>query len=300
MFGITFRPGGAHVQPVIVWRPVAIPLSIIVSPIIDDLVLAAGSSESLSAVEHPCRIEHPPFVQAVHAHDVDIMSAVIAGIIPPSTVDPVDTGLRPGEGVAEPARQPPVVLPHAQFHTIALSFSGQSQSLQFNLTAERLAVAVVEHILDRPVIELLGAGGHLQSVWEPQKEQFVSRSVISNLQKEFSEEIGIKLTAKDVNIIGGFINTKTYELVILANIIISPELVPHIQEYAIGNFEEDTDGIYLGSFEETMNSYMIDASYFAGGNAAAITNFPYNDDIMIRFRKQFMSIPPAESHLHRV
>ena len=154
--------------------------------------------------------------------------------------------------------------------------------------------------LDRPVIELLGAGGHLQSVWEPQKEQFVSRSVISNLQKEFSEEIGIKLTAKDVNIIGGFINTKTYELVILANIIISPELVPHIQEYAIGNFEEDTDGIYLGSFEETMNSYMIDASYFAGGNAAAITNFPYNDDIMIRFRKQFMSIPPAESHLHRV
>ena len=80
--------------------------------------------------------------------------------------------------------------------------------------------------LDRPVIELLGAGGHLQSVWEPQNKQFVSRSVISNLQKEFSEEIGIKLTAKDVNIIGGFINSKTYELVILANIIISPNLVP--------------------------------------------------------------------------
>ena len=161
MFGITFRPGGTHVQPVIVWRPVAIPLSIIVSPVIDDLVLAAGSSESLSAVEHPCRIEHPPFVQAVHAHDVDIMSAVIAGIIPPSTVDPVDTGLRPGEGVAEPARQPPVVLPHAQFHTIALSFSGQSQSLQFNLTAERLAVAVVEHILDCPVIAFHAEVVHL-------------------------------------------------------------------------------------------------------------------------------------------
>lgn len=142
--------------------------------------------------------------------------------------------------------------------------------------------------LDRPVIELLGAGGHLQSVWKPQKKQFVSRSVISNLQKEFSEEIGIKLTAKDVNIIGGFINSKTYELVILANIMISPELVPHIQEYAIGNFDEDTDGIYLGSFEETMSSYMIDASFFAGGNATAKTNFPYNEDIMSRFRKQFI------------
>lgn len=139
--------------------------------------------------------------------------------------------------------------------------------------------------IERPVIELLGAGGHLQSIWNQESQQFISRSLINNLQKEFSEEIGIKLTADDVNVIGGFINSNTYELVILSNIVISDKLIPHIQEYAIGNFEEDTDGIYLGSFEEVMSAYMKDASFFAGGNKTAKTNFPYNPDIMSRFRQ---------------
>lgn len=139
--------------------------------------------------------------------------------------------------------------------------------------------------IERPVIELLGAGGHLQSIWNPESQHFISRSLINNLQKEFSEEIGIKLTSNDVNVIGGFINSKTYELVILSNIVIPATLIPNIQEYAIGNFEEDTDGIYLGSFEEVMCAYMKDASFFAGGNKTAKTNFPYNDDIMSRFRK---------------
>ena len=139
--------------------------------------------------------------------------------------------------------------------------------------------------IDRPVIELLGAGGHLQSVWSPEEHCFISRSLMDNLQKEFSEEIGISFTNKEFNVIGGFINSKTYELVILSNISISSNLIPNIQKYAIGNFEEDTDGIYLGSFEETMEAYMRDASFFAGGNSAAKTNFPYNMDIMRRFHK---------------
>ena len=59
--------------------------------------------------------------------------------------------------------------------------------------------------IERPVIELLGAGGHLQSIWNSESQHFISRSLINNLQKEFSEEIGIKLTSNDVNVIGGFL-----------------------------------------------------------------------------------------------
>lgn len=137
--------------------------------------------------------------------------------------------------------------------------------------------------IDRPVIELLGAGGHLQSIWDVNGKKFVTRTLTNNIAKEFDEEIGLKVTDDDVHSIGGFINTSTYELVILSNIFINPEMIPQIQEYALGNWGEDTDGIYLGSFKETMEFYKKDATYFAGGNIAAKTNFPYNDRIMERF-----------------
>lgn len=139
--------------------------------------------------------------------------------------------------------------------------------------------------IERPVIELLGAGGHLQSVWDKKQQKFITRSLVDNLSKEFDEEIGISLTEKEIQSIGGFINSKTYELVILSNIYISPEKVPEIQRYALGNYEEDTDGIYMGSFEEVMSAYKTDATFFAGGTATAQTNFPNNSKIMERFMK---------------
>ena len=143
--------------------------------------------------------------------------------------------------------------------------------------------------MERPVIELLGAGGHLQAVWNSDEQCFQNRSLEDNLIKEFDEEIGLELNADDIRQVGGFINNKTQELVIFSCIYIAPEKVPEIQKYALHNVDEDTDGIYLGTFSETMNAYRQDASYFAGGNAAAQTNFPNNSEIMHRIIEMYSS-----------
>lgn len=142
--------------------------------------------------------------------------------------------------------------------------------------------------IDRPVIELLGAGGHLQAVWDHSRKTFVSRSFADNLKKEFDEEIGLTISDEDIRCIGGFVNSKTQELVIFSCIYIEEKDIPEIQRYALRNFEEDTDGIYLGTFTETMDHYRKEPSYFAGGAGAAKTNFPNNKDIMSRIRRQYL------------
>ena len=143
--------------------------------------------------------------------------------------------------------------------------------------------------IDRPVIELLGAGGHLQSVWDENSNKFVSLSLQQNLRKEFDEEIGLDIEDKDIDQIGGFINKSTHELVIFSCININPDKIPDIQTYALNNIEEDTDGIYLGTFNETMDYYRKDPSYFAGGIKAAPTNFPNNDDIMKKIISKYIT-----------
>ena len=142
--------------------------------------------------------------------------------------------------------------------------------------------------VDCPVIELLGAGGHLQTVWDDSRKKFVSRSFEDNLKKEFDEEIGLTIRDEDIRCIGGFINSKTQELVIFSCIYIKEKEIPGIQQYALHNFEEDTDGIYLGTFTETMDYYRKEPSFFAGGAGAAMTNFPNNEDIMSRIRRQYL------------
>ena len=92
---IFLGPYGTHVQTMIVWRPIAVTLSIIVDPVVDDLILAAGSREGLSAVEDPGSIEGPALVQSEHTHDINVVTTVVVGIVPLSAVDAVDTGLRP-------------------------------------------------------------------------------------------------------------------------------------------------------------------------------------------------------------
>lgn len=140
---------------------------------------------------------------------------------------------------------------------------------------------------DRPVIELLGAGGHLQAVWDHKKKSFVSRSFADNLKKEFDEEIGLSIRDDNITFIGGFTNDKTQELVIFACIYIEEEQIPKIQQFALHNLEEDTDGIYLGTFTETMDYYKKTPAYFAGGVDAAMTNFPNNAAIMRRIFDRF-------------
>ena len=140
---------------------------------------------------------------------------------------------------------------------------------------------------DRPVIELLGAGGHLQAVWNSELNAFVNRTFEDNLIKEFDEEIGLNISRKDIRCIGGFKNSKTHELVVFSCIYINEDKIPDIQTYALNNHEEDTDGIYLGTFNETINYYKKDPSFFAGGKEAAKTNFPNNDFIIRKIYEMF-------------
>lgn len=136
--------------------------------------------------------------------------------------------------------------------------------------------------MERPVVELLGAGGHLQTIWDEQGNCFQSRTLESNLKKEFDEEIGLEIGDEDIQCIGGFVNDKTQELVIFSCIFIDEKDIPGIQKYALNNLAEDTDGIYLGTFLETMRYYRENPEYFAGGKKAAKTNFPNNDYIVGR------------------
>lgn len=134
--------------------------------------------------------------------------------------------------------------------------------------------------INRPVIELLGAGGHLQAIWDEKRKCFKNRAFEDNLRKEFDEEIGLEIDDTDIQCIGGFENDKTQELVIFSCIYIDELKIPEIQKYALNNLAEDIDGIYLGTFSETMHYYRKAPAFFAGGVRAAKTNFPNNEFIV--------------------
>ena len=138
----------------IVRSPVSITLRIIVDPVVDHLILATGRREGLTTVEHPRRIKGPTVVQPIHPHDINVMATVVVGVIPLPPVDTIDTGLRPRERVTDPTRQTPAVLSGTEFHAITLPFTSQHQTLDLDLTAERLAVLIVQHIPYLPVIAL--------------------------------------------------------------------------------------------------------------------------------------------------
>lgn len=134
--------------------------------------------------------------------------------------------------------------------------------------------------LDRPVIELLGAGGHLQSIWNGKR--FVSRSAKNNLCKEFKEEVGIDIDEESHRFVGGYINYETHELVILFLTFIEDSLIPLMQAYSLQNHDDDVAGLYLGTFRETIQYYLSSPTFFAGGEKALSTNFPQNKEIMKR------------------
>lgn len=140
---------------------------------------------------------------------------------------------------------------------------------------------------ERPVVELLGAGGHLPTVWKEATKQFKTLSIKENLQKEIHEELGFSIPETDIVIFGGYSNSVTHELVILSGIMVDDSYLPAIQEYAVQNIDADTHGIYMGKFDDVIRYYKDNPTPFAGGMKAAPTNFPNNEDLMKRVRQYF-------------
>lgn len=133
---------------------------------------------------------------------------------------------------------------------------------------------------DRPVIELLGAGGHLPTVWDEKGKAFRCLSFKENLLKEANEELGICLEEKDIELFGGYENLITHELVVLGGVELDCELLPGIQDYAFSGNDPDTRGIYIGTFRETIEEYYRNPGPFAGGAKAAQSNFPNQRQLM--------------------
>jgi len=133
---------------------------------------------------------------------------------------------------------------------------------------------------ERPVIELLGAGGHLGV-----DENFNTIKAETAIINELKEEVGVSLSAKDIQMFGGFHNKLSNELVMLCGAFLPGKMVLEIQKYALENYEEDTDGIYLGSLEDVISLYQKDASPFAGNEKAKPTNFPSQKLLMEKVYK---------------
>ncbi len=133
---------------------------------------------------------------------------------------------------------------------------------------------------DRPVIELLGAGGHLPTVYDCVNHRFYELSVVENMNKEASEELGTSLNPDSLTVFGGYINSVTHELVILVGVEIDCNLLPVMQTYAFKNLDDNTKGIYLGRITDVINDYRKHPEPYAGGAKTALTNFPNQDKLM--------------------
>lgn len=133
---------------------------------------------------------------------------------------------------------------------------------------------------DRPVIELLGTGGHLPTVLFENETTFRELSITQNIQKEAIEELGTQIDENNIHVFGGYINSVTHELVILAGVEIDEALLPEMQNYAVLNLDDDTKGIYLGRISDVISDYQRDPEPYAGGLKAAPTNFPNQKELM--------------------
>jgi len=137
---------------------------------------------------------------------------------------------------------------------------------------------------ERPVIELLGAGGHVGSVFNQTTQRFTIPNPVEIIKIECEEEIGLK--PSNLSQLGSFFNTVSSELVLLFGIEIESKELIEIQNKAWNNIAENTNGIYLGEIKSVMNNYLEDATYFAGGEKAKPTNFPSNDILMNNVYKE--------------
>ncbi len=134
--------------------------------------------------------------------------------------------------------------------------------------------------IDHPVIELLGAGGHLATYYDSESGSFKPVDYLANLQREFREELKIDVNKENLAIFGGFHNRESNELVVLCGVFINGAEVKSIFENTRNNIKENLAGIYVGYFDEVISMYLEDANSFAGGHAALPTNFPSQEALM--------------------
>lgn len=137
---------------------------------------------------------------------------------------------------------------------------------------------------ERPVIELLGGGGHLPTVWDKDKRNYFQMDPIEAIIKEFKEELKYPLSPDRVDIIGGFHNYISNELVILCCVFVPFHKIVDLQRGALNNTEQNTDGIYLGTLKGVLSLYSENASSYAGGEKAKVANFPSHPVLLKRIR----------------
>ncbi len=144
--------------------------------------------------------------------------------------------------------------------------------------------------IDRPVIELLCAGGHLPTIWNEQTKLFETLNPMELLIKEINEELGISVPLTKIVRLGGFHNKVSNELVILCALFVDYNQLIDIIKFSKENFSENIDGIYMGIFEDIMNLYNLNPNIFAGGEQAKNSNFPSNPKLMKKIKSFIRTI----------
>lgn len=138
--------------------------------------------------------------------------------------------------------------------------------------------------VERPVIELFGAGGHVAGLYDEARGRFASMTPEDTIVKEAEEELKVALSLSQLVKFGGYYNRYTCALVVVFGVFLEWDTIPNIAIRSLGNMGENTDGIYIAPFEDVMALYAADASAFAGGEAAKPTNFPSDTLLMQRIR----------------
>lgn len=133
---------------------------------------------------------------------------------------------------------------------------------------------------ERPVIELLGAGGHLPALWSPSSKSFVTMDIEENLVKEIREEFGLPVNVNSLKKLGRFHNKLSNELVFVFGVFINADILEDLFLYTINNQKENISGIYLGEFSNVIALYKEKPEFFAGGIAGAKTNFTASPSLM--------------------
>ena len=135
---------------------IAVAFGIIVDPVVNHLVFATWGGKGLTTVEDPGGTETPSRGKTVHRHQVDVVTTVVVGIIPPTAVDAFDLGLRPRQRITQPSSETAVVFPGEKLHTVGFAVAGQDETFNLDLAAEGLAITIVQYIGNLTVIAFYG------------------------------------------------------------------------------------------------------------------------------------------------
>ena len=130
--------------------------------------------------------------------------------------------------------------------------------------------------VERPVIELLSAGGHIPEIYNQENGKFETIDDRVLLRKEIMEEMKIEVDDREITVLGDFYNKLSNELVTLCLTELSDWQLGEIMKNTLGNVSENIDGVYLGLFSEVLEIYKDNPEWFAGGVIGSETNFTRN------------------------